>query len=138
MVGERSKFMTRAYNNKHNKFQPPPELFIITQNNAWSLKITIYPLIILSPFFPLLSKLPPCWYPFSSCNTPATFTSQVLLTCTCLYLDHWFQKQLQFSSVHFSRSVVSNSLRPHELQHTRPPCPSPTPRVHSNSCPSSR
>ena len=33
----------------------------------------------------------------------------------------------QFSSVQFSRSVVSDSLRPHELQHTRPPCPSPTP-----------
>ena len=38
----------------------------------------------------------------------------------------------------FSRSVVSDSLRLHELQHTRPPCPSPTPRVHSNSCPSSQ
>ena len=44
---------------------------------------------------------------------------------------------LQFSSVHFSRSVASDSPRPHELQHARPPCPSPTPRVHSNSCPSS-
>ena len=42
------------------------------------------------------------------------------------------------SSVQFSRSVVSNSLRPHESQHARPPCPSPTPRVHSNSRPSSR
>ena len=42
-----------------------------------------------------------------------------------------------FSSVQFSCSVMSNSLRPHELQHARPPCPSPTPRVHSNSCPSS-
>ena len=42
------------------------------------------------------------------------------------------------SSVQFSRSVVSDSLRPHELQHTRPPCPSPTPGVHPNSCPSSR
>ena len=41
------------------------------------------------------------------------------------------------SSVQFSRSVVSHSLRPHELQHTRPPCPSPTPGVYSNSCPSS-
>ena len=40
-----------------------------------------------------------------------------------------------FSSVH---SVVSDALRPHELQHARPPCPSPTPRVYSNSCPSSR
>ena len=45
---------------------------------------------------------------------------------------------LQFSSVQFSHSVVSDSLRPHELQHTRPPCPSPTPRVHSDSCPSSQ
>ena len=41
-------------------------------------------------------------------------------------------------SVQFSRSVVSESLRPHELQHARPPCPSQTPGVHSNSCPSSR
>ena len=41
-------------------------------------------------------------------------------------------------SVQFSHSVVSDSLQPHVLQHTRPPCPSPTPGVHSNSCPSSR
>jgi len=45
---------------------------------------------------------------------------------------------LQHSSVQFSRSVVSNSLWPHGLQHTRPPCPSPTPGVYSNSCPLSR
>ena len=38
-------------------------------------------------------------------------------------------------SVQFSRSVVSDSLRPHEPQHARPPCPSPTPRVHPNPCP---
>ena len=44
----------------------------------------------------------------------------------------------QFSSVQFSCSVVSVSLQPHELQHARPPCPSPTPGVHSNLCPSSR
>ena len=43
----------------------------------------------------------------------------------------------EFSSVQFSRSVVSNSLQPHESQHSRPPCPSPIPGVHSNSCPSS-
>jgi len=40
-------------------------------------------------------------------------------------------KGFQFSLVQFSRSVVSDSLRSHELQHTRPPCPSPTPGVHS-------
>ena len=39
----------------------------------------------------------------------------------------------RFSSVNFSHSVVSNSLWPHGLQHARPPCPSPTPRVYSNS-----
>ena len=45
---------------------------------------------------------------------------------------------LQFSSVQFSHSVVSDSLRPHEPQHTRPPCPSPTPQVHPNPCPLSQ
>ena len=44
----------------------------------------------------------------------------------------------QFRSDQISRSVVSDSLRPHESQHARPPCPSPTPRVHSDSCPSSQ
>ena len=43
----------------------------------------------------------------------------------------------QFSSIQFSHSVVSNSLRPCGLQHTRLPCPSPTPGAFSNSCPSS-
>ena len=51
---------------------------------------------------------------------------------TLLLLLSW----VQFSQ--FSRSVVSDSLRPHESQHARPPCPSPTPRVYPNSCPSSR
>ena len=44
----------------------------------------------------------------------------------------------KFNSLQFSRSVVSDSLWPHESQHARPPCPSPTPGVHPNSCPSSR
>ena len=48
----------------------------------------------------------------------------------------WKNIRPQFSSVQFSRSVVSDSLRPRESQHARPPCPSPTPGVHSNSCPS--
>ena len=45
---------------------------------------------------------------------------------------------IQFISVQFSHSVMSDSLRPHELQHARPSCPSPTPGVHPESCPSSR
>ena len=45
---------------------------------------------------------------------------------------------MKIASVQFSHSVMSNSLQPHGLQHARPPCPSPTPRVYSNSCPLSQ
>ena len=44
----------------------------------------------------------------------------------------------KLSSVQFNCSVMSGPLQPHESQHARPPCPSPTPRVYSNSCPSSQ
>ena len=60
---------------------------------------------------------------------------------TPLYcLKRWGLERSNISSsqviswIQFSRSVVSDSLRPHELQHARPPCPSPTPRAYSNSC----
>ena len=58
-------------------------------------------------------------------------------------MDLCWQSSLCFwicclSSVQFSHSVVSDSLRPYESQHARSPCPSPTPAVYSNSCPSSR
>ena len=57
-----------------------------------------------------------------------------------LFLACWWGYQLRvlelsISSVQFSCSVMSDSLRPHESQHVRPPCPSPTPRVYSNSYP---
>ena len=68
-------------------------------------------------------------------NSPRSCFSELLgnknIPCT---LSMFFQ----FGSVQFSCSVVSDSLRPHGLQHTRPPCPSPTPRVYLNSCPLSR
>ena len=47
-------------------------------------------------------------------------------------------EMLASSQFQFSHSVLSNSLRPHRLQQTRPPCPSPTPEAYSNSCPSSQ
>ena len=52
------------------------------------------------------------------------------------YLFHSDQAFRGFSTVQFSRSVMSDSLRPHESQHARHPCPSPTPIVHANSRPS--
>ena len=51
--------------------------------------------------------------------------------------DSLYGGNSNISSVQFSRSVMSDSLQPHESQHARPPCPSPTPGVYSNSCSSS-
>ena len=51
---------------------------------------------------------------------------------------HWYMQHSLNSSVQFSHSVVCDSLRPHGLQHARPPCPSPTPGVHPNPCPLSQ
>ena len=59
--------------------------------------------------------------------------SNSLYICLIPSVKSWFI----FSSVQFSHSVVSDSLRPHESQHARPPCSSPSPRVHSDSHPSS-
>ena len=53
--------------------------------------------------------------------------------CFCHQETHW--QYYIHSSVQFSCSVMSNSLRPHESQHARPPCPSPSPGVYSHSCP---
>ena len=55
-------------------------------------------------------------------------TNEILLQITKILF-------LPLYSFQFSCSVVSDSLQPHGLQHTRPPCPLPTPRVYSNSCP---
>ena len=53
-------------------------------------------------------------------------------------IDGPISRSKNVCSIQLSRSVVSHSLWPHESQHTRPPCPSPTPGVHPNSCPLSR
>ena len=55
-----------------------------------------------------------------------------------LHIFNGFLYSIIFSSVQFSRSALFDSLQPHELQHARPPCPSPTPKVYPNTCPSSR
>ena len=63
------------------------------------------------------------------------YTLQILSSSIITFVH---VERLMIVSVQFSRSVVSNSLRPHESQHARPPCPSPSPGIHSNSCPSSQ
>ena len=74
--------------------------------------------VVLSAYLRLWIFLPPILIP--------TFASPSLAFRT------------RFSTVQFSHSVVSDSLRPHESQHTRPPCPSPTPGVYPNPSPSSQ
>ena len=79
---------------------------------------------------------------FSCWEVPLAFLIKLiwwfctLFTLACLL--NLPPKILPLSSVQFSRSVVSDSLQPHESQHARPPCPSPSPGVHSNSHPSSQ
>ena len=72
-------------------------------------------------------------------NTLSRFVITFLPRSNCLLIS-WLQSRPTaiFSSVQFSHSIVSDSLRPHGLQHTRPLCPSPAPGIHSNSCPLNR
>ena len=74
---------------------------------------------------------------FMACPLMGTMSDKLSFHC---YLSPDLLASLlpQFSLVQFNRSVVSDSLRHHESQHARPPCPSPTPGVHSDSCPSSQ
>ena len=65
-------------------------------------------------------------------TSPQWYSCQKYMT----WIESW--RNIQFSSVQFSRSVMSDSLWPHESQHTRPPCPSPTPTAHTNPCPLSQ
>ena len=74
---------------------------------------------------PSLLAPPAPWPPGPHCLYPTTRQAGT-----------WEEVTSKVNSVQFSRSVVSNSLRPHGLQHASLPCPSPTPAAYSNSCPS--
>ena len=71
---------------------------------------------------------------FKTEQNSSTLTVQNYLSKSFVDFPSW-RPLFYISSVQFSRSVVSDSLRPHEPQHARPPCPSPTPEVHPNPCP---
>ena len=78
---------------------------------------------------------------FITCSSLVDYAFHERKCSIYLFLSTWLILPVTYAylkdSVQFSRSVVSNSLRPHELQHARPPCPSPTPGIHPNSRPSS-
>ena len=98
-------------------------------------------------------KKPPAAKSLQSCQTlcdpiagsppgstiPGILQAGILEWVAISFSNTWKWKvKVLFASVQFSRSVVSDSLWPHESQHTRPPCLSPTPGAYSNSCPSSQ
>ena len=92
---------------------------------------------------PCLEKLPPfCIARGSQLSAIAYFKSTNFIMLSNLNIVRItvieFQIWKHFSSVQFSRSVLHDSVRPHGLHHTRPPCPLLNPRVYSNSCPLSR
>ena len=119
-------------------------LLILRMLKEWSLWTVVRQCVQLwekeslkgTPEYPLLKKK----YTHTHTHTHIVFFFT--------FFGYIYFSQLMFSQApvsepklfqfQFSRSVVSDSLRPHELQHTRPPCPSPSPGVHSNSRPSSQ
>ena len=74
------------------------------------------------------------------CSLIFNWTIIALQFCVSFSRTTWISSKYlhQFSSVQFSGSVLCDSLWPHDSQHTRPPCPSPTSRVHPIPCPSSQ
>ena len=98
----------------------------VFQYGSWEVQLQFIFFSDWKPAFPLWELVNVC-FEFGSCRN-----------VTRIYLGQiWLCDLFSFSSVQFSHSVMSNSLRPHESQHARPPCPSPIPRAHSNSSPSS-
>ena len=113
---------------------------LVTLSNHFML---CHPLLLLPSIFPSIRvfsnesalhiKWPKYWS-FSFSISPSIEYSGLI----SFRIDRFALLAVQFSSVQFIHSVVSDSLQPHELQHSRPPCPSPTPGVYPNSCPLSQ
>ena len=123
-------------------FLSPSMMLSMTLNHSFLCLSNIELYIHTPSSYPFL-----CWYTFGYFQVQAMVNSAAMNIWIhvsfwiMMFFDIWLGVgflNYMFSSVQFSHSVVSNSLHPHEQQHTRPPCPSPTPRVHSNPCPLSR
>ena len=116
-------------------FQNGAKIILLLFSHTQSCPTLCDPMDCSTPGFPVLHHLPELAQTHVYWVVDAILPSSILLTPSPPAFNLC---QHQFSSVQFSRSVMSNSLRPHELQHARPLCPSPTPRIHSDSRPSSQ
>ena len=129
-ISFQSKGLWRVFSNttvqKHQFFSAQFSLYSNSHTHTWLLEKTIvltrqtFVGKVISLLFNMLSRLIITFLPRSKC-----------------LLISWLQSPsaVIFSSVQFSHSVVSDSLQPHVSQQARPPCPSPSPRVHSDSHP---
>ena len=117
------------------RFMPIESVMLSTNSSSAA------PFSFLLQSFPASGSFPMSWLFASGGQSIGTSASVSVLP---MNIQDWFPLRLtglislQSSSVQFSRSVVSDSLWPHEAQHARPPCQSPTPRVYPNSCPLSQ
>ena len=124
--------------NKHDQtLCCPPEIILWYPILWWNKLFICFNILCIIPCTSLSSIMP--GFPSIVLFLPAPFSDG---NCFSFHnpqkLQLWLSYRYRISSVQFSRSVVSNSLRPHELQHARPPCPSPIPGVLSDSHPSSQ
>ena len=113
-------------------------LWMVTHQAPLSLGFSRQEYLSVLPC-PPPGDIPDPWVELASLMSPALvlccFSHVWLFAALCTVAC---QAPFSISSVQFSHSVMSDSLQPRELQHARPPCPSPTPGVHSNSYLSSR
>ena len=110
-------------------------LYLNLYNRTWS--VYHWSIFFLIANYLLLSVKIEWLYTILHFNGTVQHVSQQIFSCLSL-MTFFRSPFFRPSSVQFSRSVVSDSLRPYGLQHARPPCPPPTPRVYSNSCPFSQ
>ena len=106
---------------------------VTRRGQHWHLFVTwlvfLLSLLLLHHYYPFVNS------EFSTHGVGICYSYYRNMLCWCFWDTVLF---FPSSSVQFSPSFVSDSLRPHELQHARSPCPSPTPVVYSNKCPLSR
>ena len=112
------------------------------RNGGWLL-INMFPFKVVNIFWNLID-VKVVQYCHNVLNSTELYTFKWLTIVSCEFQFNkkrskkFIRSVFVALSVQFSHSVMSDSLQPHESHHARPPCPSPTPGVHSDSCPSSR
>ena len=128
------------------KFKIKPKLFNRAYEFFFSFFASFLLRYVLADFIPLQHLLvslyswnrQTCsWYP-GFLHSIFSQTGMLFFQITAPLYHSDLQAHISVNLSQFSHSVMSDSLRSHESQHTRPPCPSPSPGIHSNSCPSSR